>query len=250
MLFVLATTLLLHLLLILHALRRRSSSWLLGVLLLPGIGALLYLSLLAWMVSSRPADAGRGGPHDPGAEHHRRDLEHLRARLAVFDDLPSRLSLAIACMKRGLHSEAAEHLEMLHRGQCRDDPLVLLALAKARFELDEFHTAKEILDRLIAVHPDFRSEAGHLLYARSLESLGEVDCALREYEVLTSYSGEPEAHCRRALLLTRLGRAGEALALYEALLQSLRRAPRRYARLHHRWRALAEREMAALGSAP
>jgi hypothetical protein len=244
------TTVLLQLALMGHALRRRSNGWLLGLLLVPVLGALLYLALLAWIAwASRPGITGRVTRGPLPADDAGDELQRLRARLAVFDDLPSRPTLAIACMKRGLHAEAAEHLEMLNRGQCRNDPLVLLGLARARFELDEFHLTKEILDHLISVHPEFRSEAGHLLYARSLESMGEVDGALHEYEVLTSYSGEPEAHCRRALLLTRLGRAGEALDLYEALLGSLRRAPRHYVRIHHQWMALAEREMAALGSA-
>ena len=42
--------------------------------------------------------------------------------------------------------------------------------------------------------------------------------------------------------------AGEARDLYRSLLGTLRRAPREYARLHHQWIALAEREIAALAA--
>ena len=136
--------------------------------------------------------------------------------------------------------------ESLDAGECRDDPLVLLGLARSQFALQRYQAAKQSLDRLIAANPNFRSETGHLLYARSLEALGEVRDALHEYQVLTSYSRVPEAHCRYALLLTSLGRPGEARALYQALLTALRRAPRQYAQLNHQWIALAEREMAAL----
>nr|NIQ53596.1 hypothetical protein [Gemmatimonadota bacterium] len=65
---------------------------------------------------------------------------------------------------------------------------------------------------------------------------------------LTSYCRAPEALCRHALLLTSLGRPGEARDLYRSLLRTLRRAPREYARLHHQWIALAEREIAALAA--
>lgn len=241
---------LLHVALIVHALHRhRRDGWLLLVLMLPGAGALLYVGLLVWDALVRwirpaalPAVAGHRAP-DP-----ERELHHRRAALALADNLLNRLALALTCLKHGRYDEAAELFQSLDDGECHDDPLVLLGLARSRFALEEFRAAKHSLDRLIAANPNFRSEAGHLLYARSLEALGEVHDALHEYEALTSYSRAPEAHCRYALLLTSLGRPGEAKDLYQALLHSMRRAPRRYSQLHQRWIALAEREIAALAA--
>jgi hypothetical protein len=217
----------LHVVLVLHVLHRhRKGGWLLLVLMLPGAGALLYLLLMAWdallhwaRVPSRPTGEGATA-QDPERELHQR-----RASLAVSDNF-----------------------ESLDAGECHDDPLVLLGLARSQFCLEQFQAARTSLDRLIAANPKFRSEAGHLLYARSLEALGEVQDALHEYETLTSYSRVPEAHCRYALLLTSLGRPSEAKVLYQALLHALRRAPRQYARLNHQWIALAEREIAALAA--
>jgi hypothetical protein len=223
----------LHVVLVLHVLHRhRKGGWLLLVLMLPGAGALLYLLLMAWdallhwaRVPSRPTGEGATA-QDPERELHQR-----RASLAVSDNLLNRLAF-----------------ESLDAGECHDDPLVLLGLARSQFCLEQFQAARTSLDRLIAANPKFRSEAGHLLYARSLEALGEVQDALHEYETLTSYSRVPEAHCRYALLLTSLGRPSEAKVLYQALLHALRRAPRQYARLNHQWIALAEREIAALAA--
>jgi hypothetical protein len=239
---------LLHVVLVVHAIQRhRGNGWLLLILMLPGAGALLYLLSMARdavlrraRVTSASARAPRQAP-DPD-----RELRLRRASLALADNLLNRLALALTCLKHGRYGEAAELFESLDDGECPDDPLILLGLARSRFGLEQFQAAKRSLDRLIAANPDFRSEAGHLLYARSLEALGEVQDALHEYETLTAYSRAPEAHCRRALLLTSLGRACEAKALYQALLHSLRRAPRNYARLHHQWITLAEREIAAL----
>ena len=231
-----------------HALHRhRRDGWLLLILMLPGVGALLYLLLTAWNtilhragVPARPA----GDPRQ--AADPERELHGRRAALAVSDNLLNRLALALACLKHGRFGEAAELFEKLDADECHDDPLILLGLARSRFGLQQFKGAKHSLDRLIAANPNFRSETGHLLYARSLEALGEVQDALHEYEVLTSYSPAPEALCRRALLLTNLGRPGEAKALYLTLLQRLGRAPRKVARLHHQWITLARREIAAL----
>ncbi len=247
---ILVLCVLLHVVLVVHVLHRhRKGGWLLLVLMLPGAGALLYLLLMAWdallhwaRVPSRPMGEGATA-RDP-----ERELYQRRASLAVSDNLLNRLALALACLKHGRHRESAELFESLDAGECHDDPLVLLGLARSQFGLEQFQAARTSLDRLIAANPNFRSEAGHLLYARSLEALGEVQDALHEYETLTSYSRVPEAHCRYALLLTSLGRPSEAKVLYQALLRALRRAPRQYARLNHQWIALAEREIAALAA--
>lgn len=237
----------LQVVLVVHAIHRhRQDGWLL-LLMLPGVGALLYLLLTIWDTVLRWARV----PVSPAADPRRaadpeRELHRRRAALAVSDKLLNRLALALACLKHGRYGEAAELFEKLDAGECHDDPLILLGLARSRFALQQFKGAKQSLDRLIAANPNFRSEIGHLLYARSLEALGEVREALHEYEVLTSYSPAPEALCRRALLLTNLGRPAEAKALYQALLERLRRAPRKVARLHHQWITLAEREIAAL----
>jgi len=245
---ILILSVVLHVALVVHAIHRhRGDGWLLLILMLPGAGALLYLlsvardAVLCWTgAPSASAGARRQAP-DPESE-----LRLRRAGLALADNLLNRLALALTCLKHGRYREAADLFEILDDGECHDDPLILLGLARSRFGLEQFQAAKGSLDRLIAANPEFRSEAGHLLYARSLEALGEVQDALHEYETLTGYSRAPEALCRRALLLTSLGRPCEAKALYQALLHSLRRGPRKYARLHHQWISLAKREIAAL----
>lgn len=241
---------LLHGALIVHAVHRhRGDGWLLVILMLPGIGALLYVLMMAWDAMLRVARI----PSGPPAERHaapdpERELHHRRAALALADNLLNRLALALVCLKHGRYDEAADMFASLDAGECHNDPLILLGLARSQFALERYTESKQSLDRLIAENPNFRSEAGHLLYARSLEALGEVQDALHEYEALTSYCREPEALCRHALLLTSLGRPREARDLYQALLRTLRRAPRGYARLHHQWIALAEREIAALAA--
>lgn len=242
---------LVHVLLVVHALHRhRPDGWLLLILMLPGVGTLLYVLLMGWervldlcRVASRPAPTLQ--TERTAAE---RELRQRRAALAVSDNLLNRLALALVCLKHGRYDEAADMFERLDAGECHNDPLILLGLARSQFGLERYRGAKQSLDRLIAENPDFRSEAGHLLYARSLEALGEVQDALHEYEVLTSYCRAPEALCRHALLLTSLGRPVEARALYKSLLETLRRAPRDYARAHHQWVTLAEREIAALAT--
>lgn len=220
-------------------LRERQDPWqALLVATLPLAGVVLFAALFA-------ADLRRRMPSS--APRMELDLARCRVAVADSDSVQNRLVLALACLRHGLDEEAVELLTSVNRGAFEDDPLILLGLARAYFGVERFRESRDTLDHLIAVHPDFRSEGGHLLYARSLESLGETERALREYEMLTSYSRTPEAHCRHALLLTCVGRPGDALALYRRLLEAARRGPRQFALHHHAWIALAEREVAALG---
>ena len=207
---------------------------------------LMGLALILWGGVVRGTGSRARDLHAPADPEH--ELHSRRAALAVSDNLLNRLALALTCLKHGRYKEAVEQFENLDAGEGHNDPLVLLGLARSQFGLEQYQAAKHALDRLITANPNFRSEAGHLLYARSLEALGEVHDALHEYEVLTSYSPAPEAHCRHALLLTSLGRPREAKALYQSLLRGMRGAPRHYARLHHQWIVLAEREIAALAA--
>ena len=51
----------------------------------------------------------------------------------------------------------------------------MLGLAKAQYGLGQAAQARQTLDALIAANPSFRSQEGHLLYARAVEDSGDVD---------------------------------------------------------------------------
>ena len=126
---------------------------------------------------------------------------------------------------------------------------LLLGLAHAHFGLGKHEAAKRSLDELIAANPDFRSTEGHLLYAKTLEALGQHDAALVEYDVLqSSYPGE-EARVRRAQLLLRLERRDEARAAFEDLLRRAKAAPKYYRDKEGPWLDEAQRALGALGRA-
>lgn len=56
----------------------------------------------------------------------------------------------------------------------------------------------------MAVNPQYKSQAGHLFYAQTLEALGNIDAATKEYKTLClSYAG-PDLNCKRATAKGRL----------------------------------------------
>jgi hypothetical protein len=107
------------------------------------------------------------------------------------------------------------------------------------FNQQNYERAITTYRRSIEVNPDFRSADGHLLYARTLESLGMLEEAVVEYRVLAdSYPGE-EARARYGLLLKRLGDANTATAVFREILLRAKRAPRYYRKKEKHWIQLA-----------
>jgi len=91
-------------------------------------------------------------------------------------------------------------------GLYEHDPNLMLGLAQAQFAKGDAAGARGTLDELIRLNPDFRSPVGHLLYARALESEGNVHKALEEYRVLANSYPGAEAAVRYAQSRKAFGR--------------------------------------------
>ncbi|HEV2213417.1 MAG TPA: tetratricopeptide repeat protein, partial [Gammaproteobacteria bacterium] len=95
-----------------------------------------------------------------------------------------------------------------------------------------------------AANPGVKSQEAHLLYARTLEALGETDKALKEYAAVCRYFSGLEANCRYALLLKQQGRQAEARELFEDIIQVTKHTTHHSRRLNREWIAIAKRELA------
>lgn len=181
----------------------------------------------------RSMDPGRG----------RRDAAR---RLDVSDTPENRRRLAEEHLEHGEYAQAAALYEGALRGLYRDDPGLMLGLARAQYGLGQPRQCRQTLEALIAANPDYRSHDGHLLYARALEDDGELEAALHEYEALASgYPGE-EARVRHGLLLVRMGRTTEARQAFEGILRHAAASPRHYQRAQREWIERARGELKAL----
>jgi hypothetical protein len=117
----------------------------------------------------------------------------------------------------------------------------MLGLAQAQFDKGDAHAARETLDELIARNPEFRSPAGHLLYARALEAEGDIAKALEEYRVLAPAYPGAEGSVRYAQLLAAQSRRAEAQQVVRELLEQARIAPAHYRRAQREWLDAAQR---------
>lgn len=165
----------------------------------------------------------------------KRDLRRLRDELARADTVQNRLRLGAEFLELGEAAEAEDIFQGCLKGMHSNDPDILLALAQAQFAQGKAMQTQQTLSDLIAANPSFKSDDGHLLYARSLEALQRTEEALKEYRVLDdSYPGE-EARVRMAELLKSLGRDAEMRTLLEKTLERTRVAPAFYRRAQRPW---------------
>jgi len=229
-------------LLIIHVIKTGRNQiwiWVLALLSFAGVIAYLAAEVVPELLGSRTAKrAGRGmkKAFDPGA-----DLRRLENEAKVTSNVASRQRYADELVRHGRHDEAIEIYRQTLTGLYEHDPNLMLGLAKAQFGKGDAKSARETLDSLIAANPDFKSPEGHLLYARALETEGNIEKSLEEYKVLAhSYPGA-EAAVRYAQLLKSQGRDEEAKTVARELLEEARIAPPHYRRAQKSWLDTAER---------
>ena len=213
--------------------------WVLALLSLPGAIAYIAVEILPELLRSRTAQRTARGLRkamDPG-----RDLRRYESEARVTSNVASRQRYAQELVRHQRYDEAIGQYREALTGLYEHDPNLMLGLAQAQFGKGDASGARATLDELIQRNPDFRSPAGHLLYARALEAEGNLPKALEEYAVLApSYPGA-EASVRYAQLLQAQGRRPEAQKVARELLEQARIAPGHYRRAQRPWLDAAQR---------
>jgi len=235
-------SLLLQVGLIIHVIKTgRNQIWIWVLALLPVAGPLAYVAveLLPDVFRSRTAQRTARGfrkAMDPT-----RDLRRYENEARVGANVATRQRYAEELVRHGRYEEAIAQYRQALTGLYEHDPNLMLGLAQAQFAQGDAGAARTTLDELIRLNPDFRSPAGHLLYARSLEAEGNVAKALEEYRVAAPAYPGAEAAVRYAQLLSAQGQRGEAQRIVRELLEQARIAPGHYRRAQREWLEAAQR---------
>ncbi|MEP7244589.1 MAG: tetratricopeptide repeat protein [Gammaproteobacteria bacterium] len=229
-------------LLIIHCIKTgRNQIWIWVIALLSYAGILAYVAveLIPDLFKSRTAQRTARGVKkalDPGA-----DLRRYENEARVGTNVASLQRYAEELTRQGRYDDAIAEFRKALTGLYEHDPNLMLGIARAQFGKGDAVSARETLDELIRLNPDFRSSEGHLLYARALETEGNKTKALEEYKILApSYPGA-EAAVRYAQLLQAEGEPDEARRIAKELLEGARIAPDHYRRAQKAWLDLAEK---------
>lgn len=218
--------------------------WIWIVLIFSFLGCAVYffMEILPELLESRTSRAAAAKVRKAMEPHG--ELTRLAKNLEISDNVENKIKLAQECVKHGMYEEAIELYNKALTGVYHDDPDIMLELARALFLKEDFVHTKETLSHLIAIHPHFKSQEGHLLFARSLEALQEHDAALEEYTVLASYASGLEAKCRYGLLLKKLGQTEKAEELFKGILSQAQNMPKHYRQAQKQWIEMASQQVA------
>lgn len=236
--------------LIVHVLKTGRAYYWIFIILLPGIGPLVYfiVELLPDLLESRRGRSAVRGIRrtlDPGADLRQRQKEH---KLSGSVDATRRLAGEL--LESGEIEKAIEHYETALTGLYEHDPDLLLGLATAQFGNEQFDLSRQTLDRLIENNPEFRSPDGHLLYARAVEACGDVDKAHEEYSALVAYYAGAEARVRYGAFLESQGDDELALGEYEEIMTAADLAPPHYLKAQKQWINEAKAGISRLSADP
>ncbi|QSX78974.1 tetratricopeptide repeat protein [Agrilutibacter solisilvae] len=217
-----------------HAIRSgQERYWLMILFAFPGLGSLVY-ALTIWLPSMRHSRQGR-----QVVQGVRKVLDPMRELRLAQDDFDGaattghRLRLADALIDAGRASEAVVHYQESLRGIHAQDPDIQVRLARALLESGHATAARELLDEVIARRPDYRSQEGHVTYARAAAAEGNRAKAREEFDALLEYANGFDAHAYYAPLLVTWGDQARALAVCEQVLARVKRMPG-YARGLHK----------------
>ena len=229
-------------LLIIHVIKTgRNQLWIWVLLFLPLAGGIAYIAveMLPELFRSRAARRTARGlkkAMDPMA-----DLRRYESEARVGSNVASRQRYAEELLRHGRYDEAIVQYREALSGLYEHDPNLMLGLAQAQFGKGDAHGARGTLDELIRLNPEFRSPAGHLLYARALDAEGDVAEGAGGVSRAGAVYPGAEAAVRYAQLLQAQGQAVEAQTVARELLEQARIAPGHYRRAQRPWLEAAQR---------
>ena len=231
---------------IIHVLKTgRSWFWVWIIFMFPGLGLAVY-----FFVEFLPEFRGpqTGNLTDSILDHLMpgRKKGQLQRALEDSDTVQNRKALADYYLSADEPLKSVELYRQCLTGVYKEDPYVNLGLAGSLVETGEFGEARGILEGLRKRNSAYETSQRDLLYARTLEGLGQENEALQVYEtILQKYGSEVEGSCRLAQLLEKTGQREKAGALYDDLLKKAKRFAPHYRREQMAWIKLAQEKRKA-----
>ena len=233
---VLIITIVIQVLLIVHVIKTgRNQLWIWVLAFLPLAGGIAYVAVEMIPEFWRGRTAKRAARTVRKAMDPEADLRRYESEARLGGNVASRQRYAQELVRHERYAEAIDQYRQALSGLYEHDPNLMLGLAQAQFGADEASAARATLDELIRLNPEFRSPAGHLLYARALAAEGNVAKALEEYRALVPAYPGAEAAARYAQLLAAHGERAQAQQVARELLDRARLAPGHYRRAQREW---------------
>ncbi len=239
-----ALSLIVQVALVVHVIKTgRNTMWIWVVVMLPGAGSIAYVILevipeLMGSRTARKASQSLGKIINPN-----KGINTATQNYSISNTVENSLKLADECMSKTMYEEAKCLYEKSLVGIHEDDPEIMFGLAKAEYFLGNYAESKRILELLIEKNPEYKNQEAHLLFAKTVEALGELSQAFEEYRVLAGYYSGAEAKYHYASLLRQQGETEKANSLLVEIVSSSKVSGKHYSSLNKKWITLAKKEL-------
>ena len=204
----------------------RNQLWIMALVFLPGASSIAYvlIEVLPRLQGNRHVRTVRAQVEaklDP-----ERELRAAREALGLADTIANQIRVGDALSDLGRFDDAVPLYRAAIERTPDRDPRTEAKLARALFETGESGEALKLLDAITPPSTQSDRDRLTLLRARVLTELGEADAALALYaDIITRMPGE-EARCRYAALLLDQGYESRARAVLEEVEARMKRLDR------------------------
>lgn len=204
----------------------RNQLWIMALVFLPGASTIAYvlIEVLPRIQGNRHIRTVRAQVEarlDP-----ERELRAARDALGLADTIANQIRVGDALSDLGRFDEASPLYRAAIERTPDTDPRTEAKLARALFETGESGEALTLLDTITPPSTQSDRDRLTLLRARVLTELGEAEAALALYaDIVTRMPGE-EARCRYAALLLDQGYEPRARAVLEEVEARMKRLDR------------------------
>ena len=175
-----------------------------------------------------------------------RHLQAINNQLSMRDTPQVRMNIADELVALQRYDEAIEHYQKALTPQAPYEPNIMLKLADAYFNTEQYDDCLTTLHALLEHNPGYASQEGHLLQARALHKRGDHGKADTVYQQIVEYYSGPQARLLYAEFLLELGRKADARNQLENILNYARIAEPHYRRFHKECLAQAKQLMKSL----
>ena len=167
-----------------------------------------------------------------------REIEQLQTAARQIGNPHHWIQLGDALRDVGRYAEATQAYEKALAKEA-DNIQALWGAGVANLEQGQFQIARDLLEKGLAIKPDYKFGDMSLAYARALAELGEVDQSARHLEGHICRWRHAEALYLLATLELERGKPEEARGYLEALLLDINGSPKAIARKQTRWKSRA-----------
>jgi hypothetical protein len=219
--------------------------WIFIIVMLPGLGALIYLlAVLLPQVAGGPRAQRFGAVARARIDPHR-DYREAASALRQTPTVHNQMRLAKAAADLGRNAEAERLYAQAAQGIHADDPVLLLGRAHALLELGRPGEALASLERLGEDADNGRTPQAALALARAYEGLGREAEAETAYRWAVERLPGLEGMGRLAAFLARTSRSAEAREILTEMDRHIAVAAPQFRREYRDWRDLAARAVTA-----